>query len=71
MWKVLKAIDNALQGDAKYLYRYDYNSEADLRALKAQCYYYLGEWDKARDEVNRVLAIEKNNSVALTIQSLL
>ena len=67
----LQAIDNALQGDARYLYRHDYDSEADLRALKAQCYYYLGEWDKARDEINRVLAIEKNNSVALTIESLL
>ncbi len=67
----LKAIDNALQGDAEYLYRHDYDSEADLRALKIQCYYYLGEWDKARDEINRVLAIEKNNSVALTIKKLL
>ncbi len=67
----LKAIDNALQGDAKYLYRHDYDSEADLRALKIQCYYYLGEWNTARYEVDRVLAIEKGNSVALTIEKLL
>ncbi len=67
----LKAIDNALQGDTEYLYRHDYDSEADLRALKIQCYYYLGEWGKARDEISRVLAIEKNNGVALTIQGLL
>jgi len=67
----LKAIDNALQEDAKYLYRHDYDSEADLRALKVQCHYYLGEWNKAQNEINRVLAIEKNNGVALTIQKLL
>ncbi len=67
----LKAVDNALQRDAKYLYRHDYDSEADLRALKVQCYYYLGELDKAREESNRVLAIEKNNGVALTIKKLL
>ncbi len=67
----LKAIDNALQGDTEYLYRHDYDSEADLRALKLQCYYYLGEWGKARDEISRVLAIEENNSVALTIKKLL
>ena len=67
----LKAIDSALQGDASYLYRHDYDSKADLYALKAQCYYYLGELDKARDEVKRVLAIEKNNKVALVIENLL
>ena len=67
----LKAIDNALQGDTEYLYRHDYDSEADLLALRAQCYYYLGEWDKARGEVNRALAVEKDNGVALTIKGLL
>lgn len=67
----LEAIDKALQGNAEYLYRHDYDSEADLHALKAQCYYYLGERGKALDEVNRVLAIEKDNGVALTIKKLL
>jgi tetratricopeptide (TPR) repeat protein len=67
----LEAIDNALQGDAQYLYRHDYDSEADLYALKAQCYYYLGELDKAQGEVERVLAIEKNNGVALAMSKLL
>lgn len=67
----LKAVDNALQKDAKYLYRHDYDSQADLHALKMQCYYYLGEPNKAQEESNRVLAIEKNNGVALTIKKLL
>jgi tetratricopeptide (TPR) repeat protein len=67
----LKAIDNALQGDAAYLYRHDYDSEADLYALRAQCYYYLGELNKARDEIKRSLAMEKNNSSALAMRKLL
>ena len=69
--KALEAIDKALQGNSEYLYRHDYDSEADLHALKAQCYYYLGERGKTLDEVNRVLAIEKNNIVALAIKGLL
>lgn len=67
----LKATDSALQANSAYLYRHDYNSKADLYALKAQCYYYLGEPDKARDEVERVLAIERNNSAALAMKKLL
>ena len=67
----LKAIDNALDGNAKYLYRHDYDSEADPHALKVQCYYYLGEFDKARDEIDVVLAVEKNNGVALAVKRLL
>jgi len=67
----LKAVDNAFSGNAEYLYRHDYDTEADLRALKAQCYYYLGEWDSALNEVNRVLAVEKDNRVALTMKGLL
>jgi len=67
----LKAIDSALQGKAEYLYRHDYDSRADLYALKAQCYYYLGEQNKALVEVERVLAVEKNNSAALAMQMLM
>ena len=67
----LKAIDNALGGDAEYLYRHDYTAEADLYALKAQCYYYLGELDEAQNEVNRALDMEKHNSVALAMKKLL
>jgi len=67
----LKAIDNALQGDAKYLYRHDYDSRADLHALKAQCHYYLGELDRAQDEVNLALVMEKDNNAALALGELL
>lgn len=67
----LKAIDNALQGDADCLYRHDYNSSADLYALKAQCYYYMGEFDNARKEIARVLAVKADNSIALAMKDLL
>ena len=67
----LNAINNALQGNTQYLYRHDYDSEADLYVLRTQCYYYLGELDKARSEIERVLAIEKHNTTALAMRSLL
>jgi tetratricopeptide (TPR) repeat protein len=67
----LDAIENALQADVAYLYRHDYDSKADLYALKAQCYYYLGEMSKAGEEVERVLAIEKDNVAALAMRRLL
>jgi len=67
----LEAIDKAMQGDSEYLYRHDYDSESDLHALKAQCYYYLGEPDKAREELERALAVEKNSRSALAMKNLL
>jgi tetratricopeptide (TPR) repeat protein len=67
----LKAVDKALEGNAEYLYRHDYDSQADLYALKAQCYYYLGELNEAQDEVKRALDVEKYNSVALAMQKLI
>ena len=69
--KALEAIDSALKGNTEYLYRHDYDSEADLYALKSQCYYYLGEQGKALEEVNRALAIERNNNLAQAIRGLL
>jgi len=63
----IEAIDNALKGDAKYLYRHDYDSIADLYALKAQCYYYLGEMDKAKAEADKALGLESDNVSALAI----
>ncbi len=67
----LDAIEKALQANAAYLYRHDYDSKGDLYALKAQCYYFLGELDNAREEVERVLAIEKDNVAALAMRRLL
>jgi len=69
--QALEAVDKALKGNNEYLYRHDYNSQADLHVLKAQCYYYLGELDEAQNQVNSALDIEKHNSAALALEKLL
>ena len=67
----IRAIDNALQGDAQYLFRHDYRSKADLYALKALCYYYLGEHQSTAVEINKVLQIDTTNRTAIALQNLL
>lgn len=67
----IRAVDNALQGDAQYLFRHDYRSKAELYVLKAACYYYLGEDTSAKQEVNQALQIETTNRTALVLQDLL
>ena len=66
----IRAIDNALQGDAQYLFRHDYQSNADLYALKAACYYYLGEHQPATAEINKALQIDTTNRTAIALQNL-
>ena len=67
----LRAIDNALQGDAQYLFRHDYDSKADLYALKASCYYYLGEHQAATQEINKALQVDTAHRTAVALQNLL
>ena len=67
----IRATDNALQGDAKYLFRHDYRSKADLYALRASCYYYLDEIQSAKQEVGKVLQIDITNRTAIVLQNLL
>ena len=67
----IRAIDNALQGDAEYLFRHDYRSKADLYALKALCYYYLGEDQSTAVEINKALQIDTTNGTAIALQNLL
>ncbi len=67
----IRAIDNALQGDTQYLFRHDYQSNADLYALKAACYYYLGEHEPATAEIAKVLQIDATNRTAIALQNLL
>ena len=67
----IRAIDNALQADAQYLYRHDYQSKADLYALKAACYYYLGEHQPATAEIDKALQIDITNRTAIALQNLL
>ena len=66
----IRAIDNALQGDAEYLFRHDYRSKADLYALKAACYFYLGEHQSADVEVHKALQIDTTHTTAITLRNL-
>ncbi len=67
----IRAIDNALQGDAQYLFRHDYDSKADLYALKASCYFYLGEHQSAEVEINKALQVDTTHRTGVALQNLL
>ncbi len=67
----IRAIDNALQADAQYLYRHDYRSNAELYALKAACYIYLGETQLARQEVDKAFQIDADNRAVIVLQNIL
>ena len=67
----IRAIDNALQADTQYLFRHDYRSKADLYALKASCYYYLGEIQSAKQETDNALQIDAANRTAVVLRSLI
>ena len=64
----VQALDNALKADSALLYRHDYNSEADIHALKAACLYYAGDVKSASIEVKSALEIDSKNQTALAIQ---
>ena len=67
----LRAIDNALQGDRRTLFRHDYQSSADLYALRAACYYYLGQTNLAKSAIENALQTEPSNTTVLSLQDLL
>lgn len=67
----LRAINNALQGDRQTLFRHDYQSNADLYALRAACYYYLGQKNLAISAIESALQTEPSNTTALSLQHLL
>ena len=67
----IRAIDNALQGDAQYLFRHDYRSKAELYVLKGACYYYLGEDASAKQEIDKALRMETTNRTAIVLRELL
>ena len=67
----IRAVDNAIQGDEQYLYRHDYFSKANLFALKAASYYYLGDNEKTIKEINNTLNLDAENSTAIALHSLI
>lgn len=67
----VRAVDNALNADGHYLFRHDYTSAAALHALKAGCYYYLGERQDAKQEVEKALRLDAENQSARVLNALL
>lgn len=69
--QAIEAIDIAMQTDEKFLYRHDYQSKADLHALKSVCYYYLNNKRPAQTEMRTALKIDSQNQTGLSLQQLL
>lgn len=67
----IRAIDNALNADEAFLYRHDYNSKAEIHALKAACYFYLGETQLADEEIGNAKQIDGENRTVIALQNLL
>lgn len=67
----IRAIDNALDADEAFLYRHDYKSIADIYAFKAACYFYLGETELAKEELENARQISAENRTVIVLQDLL
>ena len=67
----LRALENAFDADHRFLFRHDYHSAANLHALKAACYYYLGKNDLAKVSVQTAINVDPQNLSALSISGLL
>ncbi len=67
----LRALENAFDADHRFLFRHDYQSAANLHALKAACYYYLGKNDLAKTSVRTAINLDSQNLSALSISGLL
>lgn len=67
----IRAIDNALDADEAFLFRHDYNSKADIYALKAACHFYLGEKQLASEEIEKAKQLDGENRTVIALQNLL
>ena len=67
----LLAIENAYEANHQFLFRHDYRSAADLHAMKAVCYYYLGKGELAKASVQAAIAVDSRNPAALSLAGLL
>lgn len=67
----LLAIDNALKADHSTLFRHDYQSIADLHALRGACYFYLGEKELAKGAAEAAIQVDPENTAALSLERLL
>lgn len=67
----IRAIDNALDADESFLYRHDYQSVANVHALKAACYFYLGERELAKEELENARQMDAENRTVIVLQDIL
>ena len=67
----LLALENAFDANHQFLFRHDYRSAADLHALKAACYFYLGKNDLAKASVQTAIGEDSQNPSALSLRGLL
>ncbi len=67
----LLALENAFDANHQFFFRHDYQSAADLHALKAACYYYLGKRDLAKASVQTAISMDSRNPSALSLRGLL
>ena len=67
----LRALENAFDANHQFFFRHDYRSAANLHALKAACYYYLGKRDLAEASVHTAIGLDSQNPSALSLRGLL
>ena len=67
----LLALENAFNANHQFLFRHDYRSAADLHALKAACYFYLGRSELAKASVQTAIGADSRNPSALSLRGLL
>ena len=67
----IRAIENALKTGQNYLYRHDYQSNAELYTLKGLCHFYLGETELAQEEIDKALQIDADNKTVVVLQNML
>lgn len=68
--EAIKAADRAIGGRER-LYEHDFDSEGDLWAFKALCYYYLGDLGHAEDALRRASSIEPESRAVQEIERLI
>ena len=69
--QAIDALDNALESQQPAsLYRHDYAGPAELLALKATCFYYLGDGESALRIAQEALQLNPGQSAALTLLAL-
>ena len=67
----LLALENAFDANHQFFFRHDYRSAADLHALKAACYFFLGKNDLVKASIQTAIGVDSRNPSALSLKGLL